>query len=116
MNRESKSERRKTAGALPSALELASLFRSFVLHIDGRVTGTYLHAMRILALATALLALSAAALGAQEREKFTRADTLRGSNGPQRSWWDVSFYDLHVAISPTDSSVKGSNAITYRVL
>src|SRR3954454_9684482 len=72
--------------------------------------------MRTPALALCLLALSAATLGAQEREKFTRADTLRGSNGPQRSWWDVSFYDLHVAISPKDSSVKGSNAITYRVL
>ncbi|MFN2636514.1 MAG: M1 family metallopeptidase [Gemmatimonadaceae bacterium] len=47
---------------------------------------------------------------------FTRADTLRGSDTPQRSWWDVSFYDLHVKISPTDSSISGSNVISYRVL
>jgi aminopeptidase N len=49
--------------------------------------------------------------------KTSRADTLRGSfTTPGRAWWDVSFYDLHVAISPSDSSIKGRNAITYRVL
>ena len=54
---------------------------------------------------------------AQEPAKtFTHADTLRGSNGPARSWWDVSFYDLHVKANPADSSIVGYNAITYRVL
>src|SRR5689334_20670445 len=49
--------------------------------------------------------------------KTSRADTLRGSfNTPGRAWWDASFYDLHVAISPSDSSIRGHNAITYRVL
>jgi len=49
--------------------------------------------------------------------KTSRADTLRGSfTTPARAWWDASFYDLHVAISPTDSSIRGYNAITYRVL
>jgi len=48
---------------------------------------------------------------------FTRADTLRGSfTTPARVWWDVTFYDLHVAISPADSSIRGYNGITYRVL
>ena len=47
---------------------------------------------------------------------FTRADTIRGSNTPQRAWWDVGFYDLHVKISPRDSTIAGYNAITYRVL
>jgi aminopeptidase N len=47
---------------------------------------------------------------------FTHADTIRGSNTPQRAWWDASFYDLHVRVSPTDSSITGYNAITYRVL
>ena len=56
--------------------------------------------------------------GAQgQRKVFTRADTLRGSwTTPQRSWWDVEFYDLRVAINPADSSIRGSNGITYRVL
>ncbi len=47
---------------------------------------------------------------------FTHADTLRGSNTPQRAWWDASFYDLHVKVNPADSGIVGYNAITYRVL
>jgi aminopeptidase N len=47
---------------------------------------------------------------------FTRADTLRGSNTPERAWWDVAFYDLHVKVNPADSSISGYNAITYRIL
>src|SRR6266566_1361712 len=55
-------------------------------------------------------------LAAQTRA-FTHADTLRGSyTTPARAWWDVTFYDLRVAISPTDSSIRGSNGISYRVL
>jgi aminopeptidase N len=48
---------------------------------------------------------------------FTHADTLRGSfTTPGRVWWDVAFYDLHVAIHPADSSIAGYNGISYRVL
>ena len=51
------------------------------------------------------------------RDTFSRADTLRGSfTTPGRVWWDVTFYDLHVRVSPADSSLSGWNAITYRVL
>ncbi|MHB1312637.1 MAG: M1 family metallopeptidase [Gemmatimonadaceae bacterium] len=47
----------------------------------------------------------------------SRADTLRGSfTTPGRSWWDATFYDLHVAVTPRDSSIAGYNGITYRVL
>ena len=60
--------------------------------------------------------LAAAELSGQEPRRYTRADTLRGTNGPARSWWDVEFYDLHVAVSPRDSTIRGRNAITYRVL
>ena len=49
--------------------------------------------------------------------KSSRADSLRGSwTTPGRSWWDVTFYDLHVDVSPADSSISGWNGITYRVL
>ena len=48
--------------------------------------------------------------------QFTRADTLRGTVTPERAWWDVTFYDLHVRVSPADSSIRGWNGITYRVL
>ena len=69
---------------------------------------------------TLLLAfLAAAPLAAQTAPKpaFTRADTLRGSwDTPGRAWWDAVFYDLRVRVSPADSSIRGSNAITYRVV
>jgi aminopeptidase N len=48
--------------------------------------------------------------------KFAHADTLRGSNGAARAWWDATFYDLHVAVQPADSSIRGWNVIHYRVL
>ncbi len=49
--------------------------------------------------------------------KTSRADSLRGSfTTPARAWWDVAFYDLHVIVSPSDSSIRGYNGITYRVL
>ena len=64
-----------------------------------------------------LLAASAPlARGAAQPATFTHADTLRGSNGPARAWWDAVFYDLHVRADPADSSVRGWNGITYRVL
>jgi len=48
---------------------------------------------------------------------YSRADSLRGSyTSPARAWWDVTFYDLHVAIGPADSSIRGRNGIGYRAL
>jgi aminopeptidase N len=72
--------------------------------------------MRRLLLSLALMPLVARTSAAQEKTKFSHADSLRGTNSPQRSWWDVSFYDLHVAISPSDSTIRGYNVITYRIL
>src|SRR4051812_27983500 len=56
----------------------------------------------------------ATGLAAQDKV-FTRADTLRGSNTPERAWWDVTFYDLHVRVNPADSTIQGWNAIGYRI-
>ncbi|HEX5725384.1 MAG TPA: M1 family metallopeptidase [Longimicrobiaceae bacterium] len=74
--------------------------------------------MRRLALLAALLAalMPAGAAAQADTTAPTRADTLRGSITPQRAWWDVTFYDLHVRVSPADSSIRGFNRITYRVL
>jgi aminopeptidase N len=42
---------------------------------------------------------------------------LRGTwTTPARAWWDVTFYDLHVAIQPKDTTIKGWNRIVYKVL
>jgi aminopeptidase N len=54
--------------------------------------------------------------GQAQARVFTHADTLRGSITPQRAWWDVGFYDLHVKINLGDSSISGYNLITYKVL
>ena len=68
-----------------------------------------LHVLPLLALALA------PGLALAQSQTFSHADTLRGSNGPGRAWWDVTYYDLAVRIAPADSSIAGSNAITYRV-
>jgi aminopeptidase N len=70
---------------------------------------------RIALLACLLLSLPAVA-AAQDTVRFTRADSLRGSIGPERAWWDVAFYDLHVRVSPADSTISGRTGITYRVV
>jgi aminopeptidase N len=69
------------------------------------------------AILLAALSLSAAlsARVSGQDTSFTRADTLRGSNGPGRAWWDVTFYDLHVRVNPSDSTISGWNRIAYRV-
>lgn len=47
-------------------------------------------------------------------QQFTHADTLRGSNGPGRSWWNATKYDLHVKFDLTDSTISGYNVISYK--
>ncbi len=76
------------------------------------------HRRTVLALVVASLVplLGAPPLLARQQGTFTHADTLRGTDGPARSWWDVGFYDLHVSVSPADSTIAGWNEIVYRVL
>ena len=47
---------------------------------------------------------------------FTHADTLRGSYGPSRDWWNVLKYDLHVTFNIADSTISGYNIIQFAVL
>lgn len=63
-----------------------------------------------------VLAALAGTAAAQDVRVYTRQDTLRGTVGPARAWWDVTFYDLRVRVNPADSSITGRNAITYQVL
>jgi len=48
--------------------------------------------------------------------QFNRQDTLRGSITPERAWWDLTYYHLDIAINPSDSSINGTNTVSYRVL
>ena len=51
-----------------------------------------------------------------KNEVFTRQDTLRGSITKERAWWDVKNYHLDIKVNPADSTITGSNTITYKVL
>lgn len=42
---------------------------------------------------------------------FTHADTLRGSNGRGRAWWDVQKYNLIVRFDTAKRSIQGSSHI-----
>lgn len=50
------------------------------------------------------------------QEKFTLADTLRGSITPQRAWWDLQHYTIKVDVLPQTKTLSGTNTITYTVL
>ncbi|MDP3775088.1 MAG: hypothetical protein Q8Q85_12560, partial [Gemmatimonadales bacterium] len=72
--------------------------------------------MRHIALLAGLVLCPFTQAAAQDTTRFAHGDTLRGSNGPARAWWDATFYDLHVRVNPADSTIRGWNGITYRVL
>ena len=48
--------------------------------------------------------------------KFTRADTLRGMLTSLRTCYDVTYYHPDIRINPTDSTIKGSNTIRFKVV
>lgn len=67
----------------------------------------------VIPIAALLLFFNVQILWAQE--KFSRADTLRGSITPERAWWDLNYYHLNVEIFPETKTIKGSNTVRYRV-
>ncbi|WP_136481928.1 M1 family metallopeptidase [Cognatitamlana onchidii] len=52
----------------------------------------------------------------QDKHTFTRQDTLRGSITPERSWWDLTYYDLDIKVDPDNRFISGKNTIQYKVL
>jgi hypothetical protein len=55
-------------------------------------------------------------INASFSQPFTHADTLRGSNGQGRSWWNATKYDLHVKFNLKDSTISGYNIISFKEL
>jgi aminopeptidase N len=47
--------------------------------------------------------------------QFTHQDTLRGTNGPGRDWWDVMAYKIEVTPDFESKSIVGSNEIIFKV-
>jgi aminopeptidase N len=72
--------------------------------------------MRLFILFTILLVPASALAQGRDAAPATHADSVRGANNASRSWWDVTFYDLHVRVNPADSSFTGWNTISYRTL
>jgi len=48
--------------------------------------------------------------------QFTRQDTLRGTIGPERAWWDVLKYDIAVTPDYNSKSIQGKTTIQYKVV
>ena len=63
---------------------------------------------------TLLLAIGLSAYAQQPN--YTEQDSLRGSITPERSWWDLNFYNLSVEVNPDEKFISGSNIIRYTVL
>src|SRR5205085_12405378 len=57
--------------------------------------------------------LSKAQLG-EQKEKFTHADTLRGSLNPNRTWWDVLRYDIEVKPDYQSKTIIGKITISFK--
>jgi aminopeptidase N len=49
------------------------------------------------------------------RPKYTRKDSLRGALRPERTSFDVTYYNLDLKIDPRKNFISGSNAIYFKV-
>lgn len=49
------------------------------------------------------------------KAQYTKQDTLRGSNGPGRNWWNVLIYKINVAPDFNSKSITGQCEITFKV-
>src|SRR6476620_3950581 len=48
--------------------------------------------------------------------QFTHQDSLRGSNGPGRDFWDVKYYDLSITPDYVSKTIVGKNKIHFQRL
>jgi aminopeptidase N len=51
-----------------------------------------------------------------QKKSFTHQDTLRGSVGPERIWWDVLHYDISVTPDYANKTITGKTTIQYKVI
>src|SRR5690606_30137222 len=47
---------------------------------------------------------------------YNRQDSLRGSNGKHRAWWDVQYYTLNIAFDTAKQAISGSNTINAKIV
>ncbi len=63
-----------------------------------------------------IMILTGCLLSANALFAFNRQDTLRGSNGRGRDWWDVQQYTLTFRMDTAARTISGSNTIQFKVL
>lgn len=63
-----------------------------------------------------LSALYSCAQPLNQKVAFSRQDSLRGTITPERAWWNVTRYNLHVIPDYNSRSIKGANQISFEVL
>ena len=73
---------------------------------------------RNLLLKMSLLLLMPLSLMAQKTNtaQFTKADTLRGSITPERSWWNLLHYNIQVQPNLTNQTIQGKVDILFKVM
>lgn len=49
-----------------------------------------------------------------QKKEYTRADTLRGALRPERTCFDVTYYDLNIRIDTAEKTISGSNTVYFR--
>jgi aminopeptidase N len=52
----------------------------------------------------------------QPQRTYTHQDSLRGSITPERIWWDLNYYDLHVQVIPREKMLIGHVGIEFTAL
>ena len=48
------------------------------------------------------------------KHEFTKADTLRGTLSPVRTWFDVTYYDLNMKLDPEKSKFRATMIFILR--
>jgi aminopeptidase N len=69
---------------------------------------------RLIAITVIFLALNLTLHAQEPKTNYTHADTLRGSIGPERSFWDVQRYDLSVQPDYATFTIRGCSMITVK--
>jgi len=72
--------------------------------------------MKKLLLILGLLSIESQAQILNNKQEFTRQDTLRGSNTKYRDWWDVKHYKVSVESDFKSKSIKGNTTIQFDVV
>lgn len=67
-------------------------------------------------LPTVFLFYASCAQPLNQKENFTKQDTLRGSIGPGRDWWDVQHYNIIVSPDYNNKTIQGVVTIKFKWL